>query len=427
MNEWKRSLLTGTIVALASQLYWNVFVSGFRISPAVILLPILLMTIGKSISTIRITVTTAAVVFLFRLFLAASGLSSSPETAGQLATNSIFYLCYGLLFSVLVPSKPTVSYRRLFPSVFICDLLSNLLEVCIFESGRSGTLSSSMAGYLILVAAFRTLLACLFLAAESQYRTLLKKEEHENRYRRLFLMTTGLKNEIYFMKKNSEEIESVMSNAYRLYERLSAMDVPDDMKKMSLSIARDVHEVKKDNLRIIRGIEGEVEEVYDQEQMEFQDLMHILENSTRRMLGENRASIRLECRRTADFSTQEHYRLLSILKNLVTNAIEAIQGAGGRGIVLVEERVEGDTLFLTVSDDGPGISERSMHNLFQVGYSTKFDPETGNINRGVGLPAVKSLTEELGGSVSVESQPGRGARFSVELPLHRVKGEKREK
>ena len=124
---------------------------------------------------------------------------------------------------------------------------------------------------------------------------------------------------------------------------------------------------------------------------------------------------------------QEHYRLLSILKNLVTNAIEAIQGAGGRGIVLVEERVEGDTLFLTVSDDGPGISERSMHNLFQVGYSTKFDPETGNINRGVGLPAVKSLTEELGGSVSVESQPGRGARFSVELPLHRVKGEKREK
>ena len=103
MNEWKRSLLTGTIVALASQLYWNVFVSGFRISPAVILLPILLMTIGKSISTIRITVTTAAVVFLFRLFLAASGLSSSPETAGQLATNSIFYLCYGLLFSVLVP------------------------------------------------------------------------------------------------------------------------------------------------------------------------------------------------------------------------------------------------------------------------------------------------------------------------------------
>ena len=100
----------------------------------------------------------------------------------------------------------------------------------------------------------------------------VKKEEHENRYRRLFLMTTGLKNEIYFMKKNSEEIESVMSNAYRLYERLSAMDVPDDMKKMSLSIARDVHEIKKDYIRIIQGIEQEISEEYDEKQMSFQDL-----------------------------------------------------------------------------------------------------------------------------------------------------------
>ena len=64
MHEWKRSLLIGTIVALASQLYWNVFVSGFRISSAVILLPVLLMTIGKSVSTIQISVATAAVVFL---------------------------------------------------------------------------------------------------------------------------------------------------------------------------------------------------------------------------------------------------------------------------------------------------------------------------------------------------------------------------
>ena len=281
---------------------------------------------------------------------------------------------------------------------------------------------------LIGLAVARSFTAAMILWGSRYYHRLLLRQEHERRYQRLFLMTAELKNELYFLKKNSDDIEQVMTNAYRLYERLGEKEGESgELSALALSIARDVHEVKKDNLRIIRGIEGEVEEVYDQEQMEFQDLMHILENSTRRMLGENRASIRLECRRTANFSTQEHYRLLSILKNLVTNAIEAIQGAGGRGIVLVEERVEGDTLFLTVSDDGPGISERSMHNLFQVGYSTKFDPETGNINRGVGLPAVKSLTEELGGSVSVESQPGRGARFSVELPLHRVKGEKREK
>ncbi len=90
------------------------------------------------------------------------------------------------------------------------------------------------AGYLFLIALFRTFLTGLILMAEGHYRTLLKNEEHENRYRRLFLMTTGLKNEIYFMRKNSEEIESVMANAYKLYEKLNEMDVPEDMKHMSL-------------------------------------------------------------------------------------------------------------------------------------------------------------------------------------------------
>ena len=116
--------------------------------------------------------------------------------------------------------------------------------------------------------------------------------------------------------------------------------------------------------------------------------------------------------------------IVQVVINIVNNAIKYTPPGSH---VQVSARKRGESVEVRIADDGPGISERSMHNLFQVGYSTKFDPETGNINRGVGLPAVKSLTEELGGSVSVESQPGRGARFSVELPLHRVKGEKREK
>mgnify|MGYP000438243806 FL=1 len=78
-------------------------------------------------------------------------------------------------------------------------------------------------------------------------------------------MTTGLKNEIYFMRKNSEEIESVMANAYRLYEKLSEQGLPEEMKQMSLAIARDVHEIKKDYFRIIQGIEQEIGDEYDEE------------------------------------------------------------------------------------------------------------------------------------------------------------------
>ena len=85
-------------------------------------------------------------------------------------------------------------------------------------------------------------------------------------------MTTGLKNEIYFMRKNSEEIESVMGNAYKLYERLSEMEgVSEDMKQMSLAIARDVHEIKKDYIRIIQGIEEEISEETEEAALEDAD------------------------------------------------------------------------------------------------------------------------------------------------------------
>ena len=58
-----------------------------------------------------------------------------------------------------------------------------------------------------------------------------------------------------------------------------------------------------------------------------------------------------------------------------------------------------------------------MQNLFQVGYSTKFDPQTGNINRGVGLPAVRFLVEELDGTIEVSSSEGEGACFQVTIPM----------
>ena len=64
-----------------------------------------------------------------------------------------------------------------------------------------------------------------------------------------------------------------------------------------------------------------------------------------------------------------------------------------------------------------------MPNLFKVGFSTKFDPDTGNINRGVGLPAVQFIVDELEGSIQVDSQPGQGAQFTVKLPLRTIQGD----
>ena len=65
---------------------------------------------------------------------------------------------------------------------------------------------------------------------------------------------------------------------------------------------------------------------------------------------------------------------------------------------------------------------RVLPHLFRLGYSTKFNSQTGDINRGVGLPAVKAIAEEIGGEVSVIPDVADGAAFCVRLSLELLKG-----
>ena len=75
----------------------------------------------------------------------------------------------------------------------------------------------------------------------------------------------------------------------------------------------------------------------------------------------------------------------------------------------------------SVADDGPGISEKHLPRIFNMGYSTKFDEKTGNIYRGVGLCGVKNAVEEqFEGSISVDSEEGRGTKFHIEIPIAKL-------
>ena len=416
-GPWQRKLLVGGLVALMGQLYLSLWAEGFRVSTAVVLYPILLMTLIRESHRPDTGVVTGLCVMGFRVLL---DLIQGMDLAAAVlleVPGGVFYFVYEGMLCLTVRDRRSADW--LWPKLIGCDLTANIVNLALSSRLRFLAAPGELLGLLVL-AVGRGTLAWGILFLGKRYRALLLQQEHEERYRRLFLMTAELKNELYFLKKNAEDIEAVMSSAYRLYERLGEED--EESKALALSVARDVHEVKKDNLRIIRGLEQVVTESYDKETMPLKDILNILERSTRQLLGAQRAEIRLECRLEGDIPVKEHYPVLSVLKNLVTNAVEAIQSGPGRGIVRVECRLDDEILTLVVTDDGPGITERGMKNLFQVGYSTKFDPGTGNINRGVGLPAVQHIVESLGGSVCVKSEVKKGACFTVALPLKTVVG-----
>ena len=101
-------------------------------------------------------------------------------------------------------------------------------------------------------------------------------------------------------------------------------------------------------------------------------------------------------------------KVRQVLLNLAVNAIQAMPRGGV--LTIATARQERD-LELTVSDTGTGIAPENQKKLFSLFFSTK---EHGV---GLGLPIVKRLAEDHGGSVTMESQEGRGTTFRVRLPL----------
>ncbi|MBU4569305.1 MAG: response regulator [Alphaproteobacteria bacterium] len=109
-------------------------------------------------------------------------------------------------------------------------------------------------------------------------------------------------------------------------------------------------------------------------------------------------------------------RLRQILFNLVGNALKFTR----RGAVLVDVEPRGDGLAFHVRDTGPGIAPADQARLFDAFRQSSAGDAYRDGGVGLGLAIVKRLADLLGGRVSVASQLGEGATFSVDIPLHRT-------
>ncbi len=98
--------------------------------------------------------------------------------------------------------------------------------------------------------------------------------------------------------------------------------------------------------------------------------------------------------------------------NVMTNAIDACDDAEqGQVTVRAEYSTEEKVARLIVEDNGPGIAPDDLEVIFNVFVSRK-----GGRGTGLGLPVSRKIMEEHGGQILVDSQPGQGSRFTLELP-----------
>jgi signal transduction histidine kinase len=114
--------------------------------------------------------------------------------------------------------------------------------------------------------------------------------------------------------------------------------------------------------------------------------------------------------------------LQQVFYNLVSNAVEAMEETGLRGTLRIttrhasaEETLEtsDSAILISIEDSGPGMTEDVQQKVFERFFTTKSKGK----GTGLGLPLCKRIVNEHGGSISLQSEEGRGTTFTILLPV----------
>jgi len=144
------------------------------------------------------------------------------------------------------------------------------------------------------------------------------------------------------------------------------------------------------------------------------DVRQVLELSVKMAMGQ----IRHRAQLVRDYAevpavTADGSRLGQVFLNLLVNAAHAIpEGAVDRNEIRLRLRSSEDSVLVEVQDTGQGISSAMVDRIFEPFFTTK----SQGMGLGLGLAISHSLVTELGGELTVESEPGRGSTFRIRLP-----------
>lgn len=108
-------------------------------------------------------------------------------------------------------------------------------------------------------------------------------------------------------------------------------------------------------------------------------------------------------------------KLEQVLINLLANACDAIEDSPSK-VVTIDAQEHNNNVAITISDTGPGISKENKEKIFESFFTTKVKGK----GTGLGLSISQGIIYELGGAITLESEEGKGASFTISLPKRRV-------
>lgn len=426
MPAWAKSLLVAVSVAVLAEVKVNPFGTPFRfgLGPATFNSACML---DPSLPVLPAGVVTGVVVLILRLSHSVCGTGATWRQAFLMHfPGALYYLFLALFLSAFDVRRRKDRTIPLGLTLLVCDALANQAEILVRAEVRSWQSGLYFFGLFLAIGFLRTtmVLGLYFVVKQKHLEEL--KEQEQRKYREMLLLATTLRNEAFFLKKSAADIEKTMARSYQLYNqaRILADQHPGpeqetwrEISSAALTVAKDIHEIKKDYQRIIAGLEKVIDPQELGEPRKMSELVDVALAVNQSYARRLKKQINFVSRLEVDGILLNPLPLLTILNNLLNNAIEAISN---RGQVEVAAYLEaGGTLLLQVTDDGVGIPPEDKDIIFEPGYTTKFRPETGELFSGIGLTHVRGLVDELDGTIEVRSGNGK-TTFSIRLPSSRV-------
>lgn len=209
----------------------------------------------------------------------------------------------------------------------------------------------------------------------------------------------------------AHELNNPLTSVIGFSELLLNRDVPDDIKedlKVINKEAQRTARVVRNLLVFARG--------HSQEEKKLVNVNKIIENVLElRAYDQKINNIQVDTRFATDLPeiTADDFQLYQVFLNIIINAEHAMLEAHGQGTITITTERDGDIIRVSLTDDGPGISEENLGHIFDPFFTTK---EVGK-GTGLGLSICHGTITEHGGKIYAKSELGKGTTFIIELPV----------
>ncbi|MGO4889267.1 sensor histidine kinase [Anaerobacillus sp. MEB173] len=273
--------------------------------------------------------------------------------------------------------------------------------------------------YVVIIAITRSFFVVGLFSLFEASKLAAVYQVQRSRFEQIQTILSELYIEGFYLKKTLNEIENVTGKSHKLYRELRELESHNHLATLSLTVTQELHEVKKDNQRILAGLEKLILNENRTGPTSLSDIIKLSIKANEKYSQSLKKDIQFTIKQKLDLDILLVYPLLIILNNLIANAIEAINTKGHIQLAIANEQKD---LVIRIIDNGVGIHKDDLAVIFEPGYTSKFD-QFGKASTGIGLSHVKSMVEEMNGTIHVVSDHN-GTVFNIRLPINviEVKG-----